>query len=387
MKLHYRAIDALKPGTDRAVYWFDGRPGFGMRVTARGVKTWVFQYRRKADGKVRMMTLGRYPLLQVTDAATEYERAKRVVDEGGDPAAPPATGVTVGAMLDAYYEARAGQKSLPEVRRLLDRDVRPRLGAAPADAVTRADVRQMLDEIVERGAPVVANRTLAWLRRVYNWANGRDMVEGTPCLGLEAPAEEARRERLLTDAELRLAWQGVRSAPGLSDPVRRAIMFLMWVPARKGEALPMAAGAVDADGWWTLWADETKQAVAHRYFVPTAARPLVDVRQGRVFASPKAASGYVTDHALNHALRRHCPAWGVAPFGPHDLRRTIATGLGRLGVDPFVVARVLGHADSSVTAIYNLYRYDPQKREAMERWEAHLRQVLSLPEASTEGSP
>jgi integrase len=297
-------------------------------------------------------------------------------------------GPTFAQVTQQYLErwARPRKRTWREDARILARDVLPRWGQRPARGVTARDVRALLDAIVARGAPVQANRTLAVVRRLFTWAAAPDRAlvpQGhNPCWGLEAPARERPRDRVLSAGELQALWRALDAEPAAERAVWR--LYLL-TAQRDGEVRTMAWADVDLDaGWWTIPGARAKNGLAHR--VPLSAPALALLRERAraadplcpwVFPSPRrSASGH--RERVYRTMRRLRRASGVPDFTPHDLRRTAASHMTAMGVPRLTVAKVLNHVERGVTAVYDRYGYDREKREALEAWARALGAMVAV---------
>ena len=202
-------IENSKPPHQGRIDYFDTRQsGLVLRISDSGRKSFGVVFRVSGDRKLRRLTIGPHPVVSLAEARG---RAKEVIAEaskGEDPAAdrqiekgiPTFSDLTVG-----YMELYAHQKrSKGEDQRIIDKDLLPAWGSKRANLIKRRDVVSLLDRIVERGAPISANRTLALIRKIFNWAISRDIVEINPCTQVKAPAKENRRDRILSDTEIQL---------------------------------------------------------------------------------------------------------------------------------------------------------------------------------------
>jgi integrase len=276
--------------------------------------------------------------------------------------------------------ARLRKRSWREDERILLHDVLPRWGGRRAHSITARDVRRLLDAIVDRGAPIQANRTLAVVRRVFNWAAAPDRAlvpqAHNPCRGLERPAPERQRERVLGESELRAVWRALDA-----EPLRNAALFKLYLltAQRGGELRTMAWADVDlASGWWTIPGSRAKNGRSHR--VPLSPPAVVLLRElprtsAWVFPTPRgSASGYRERiYKVVDRLRR---ATGITDFTPHDLRRTAASYMTSMGIPRLTVAKLLNHAEPGVTAVYDRYAYDREKREAVVAWATRLKEIV-----------
>lgn len=410
MKFTDAGIKALKPKAERYVEWADGTPGFGLRVSPQGRKSWVYMYR--FDGRARMMTLGTFPEVGLAAARKAYGEAFEQVELGRDPAAGKVQGnqaardmLTVNDLADEYLTrwAKPRKRSWKEDERILAVDVRPVWGKRKADAVTRRDVLALLDKIVERGAPIQANRTLEVVRRMFNFAIERDIVAASPCYLVKAPSRENRKDRVLTADEIRLLWTGLDRA-GLEPEdggkrvemrplVALAVKLMLVTCQRKGEVVGARWEDIDREsGVWTIPAEVAKNGQAHRVPLSRQALDILDEaerlttkppktgeaapeRPPFVFYSPRTKAPF-TAEAVNTALSRSFAALVVSGFTPHDLRRTGASHMTSMGVPRLTVSKVLNHVETGVTAIYDRHSYDPEKKQALDAWGARLLEIV-----------
>lgn len=131
--------------------------------------------------------------------------------------------------------------------------------------------------------------------------------------------------------------------------------------------------------WWTIPAQRSKNGLAHR--VPLS-RPALQIIASRpndglyLFPSPKDGTKHIRISSLSHAMRNNIDMLGVEPFTPHDLRRTAASQMAGMGISRLVIARILNHAESGVTAIYDRHSYDNEKREALDAWAERIGEII-----------
>ena len=247
MKFTDRSIAALKPGTARYEKWEDGRAGLGVRVSPKGRKSWIYMYR--FGGKARRMGLGTYPVVGLASAHVKHAQAKELLNKGIDPGAQQIErkrverdAQTVNDLAEEYLEkwARPRKRSAGEDERILRKDVLPAWGTRKARDIRRRDVILLLDTIVERGAPIAANRTLGVVRRMFNFAVSRDILDATPVAMVKAPAKEMPRERVLSPSEIRIFWNDLDRAP-ISPGIVLALKLQLVTAQRKGEVIGAAS--------------------------------------------------------------------------------------------------------------------------------------------------
>jgi integrase len=376
-----RSINSWKPPSSGQVdYWDEDTPGFGLRLSAGGRRTWIVMY-RLGRRKVRL-TLGTFPEMPLVDAKQEARNAISRVQKGKDPAAEKRAerdAESFGQLAYAYLEkyAKVRKKSWKTDDEVLKRDVLPRWKHRPAKDITRRDVRDLLDVILKRGAPIMANRTFEILRRLFNWAITEDYLTSSPCTKLPKPSKERRRDRVLNDDEIRAVWKAIE----VEKPLVVGIFKLRLITAQRGgEVMSMAWGDVDeGEGWWTIPAERAKNGLSHRVPLTDLASAVLDevkrFGNGSPWVFPSQRRGRHLEQMVQAAYRIRDRS-GV-DFVPHDLRRTAASCMTGMGISRLTVSKILNHAERGVTATYDRHSYDPEKRQALEAWALRLKEVVA----------
>ena len=357
------------------------------------------------------MKIGNLAGLSLADARQEHQRQRAAIENNGvtprmeqaaaaaekaAEAAEAAAGVTVKALAADYIArwAKRRKKSWLQDQQQLERDVIPRWGDRRAADVTRRDVVALLDEVVGRGAPIAANRLLAVVRRMFRWSVEVGILENTPCLYVKAPAAEHQKDRVLSEEEIRAAWEAWSNA-GATPTTRRALQFMLATAQRPGEVQSITWAEI-AGTWWTISAAKSKNKQAHRVHLNALALEALGERgKGYVF---KGRGGAMSPRALARACARHAKleatpiqksrskgirkrhklpvVWGVERFSPHDLRRTAASHMTGSGISRLVVSKILNHVETGVTAVYDRHSYDLEKVQALDAWARKLRQIV-----------
>ena len=387
LPLTARTVATLPAPSDKPrIEYFDAEvPGLSLRITSDGVKTWTLLYRH--HGRKRRLTLGRFPDLGLAKARLRATSERGRVADGADPATEKhddrATyGDTVGALYELYKKATEKKRSWPEQRRIFENEVLPAWRHRRVQDISRRDIRLLVDRKAET-APIMANRMLARISRLFSFAVERDWIEANPALRIVKPADEKSRDRVLSRDEVCELWAALhqtkvkdangRTVPRLSETLNDAFIVMLLTAQRCGEVCRMQWREVDlATGWWTIPGDVSKNHDPHR--VPLTA-PVLAVLQRRRFGAD--------DHYVFSNHRHTCVSarakkaastlsTGLSfEFRAHDLRRTAASFMGEAGVERFHIAHVLNHRSvthNTVTAIYDRYRYDKEKRAAVETW-------------------
>jgi integrase len=398
------SLKKLAPPARGQMEVWDGRiPGFGIRVSTTGAKTFVLVYRH--DGRPRRLTIGRYPALSLAEARAMAQQALASSARGQDPLAvkleaSPRDPLLFTNLLDEFVETHCKRHNKPstahETERILRSDFFPGWRAKRVDSIRKGDVLRVLDRLVSEGTPSAANHAFAAVRKYFNWCVQRGYIDVSPCLGVQSPAKHKSRDRVLSDDELALAW---RHAPGCSYPFEQIVRLLILTAQRRGEVALMQWSHVDLrDGLWSIPAEMTKSNRPHT--VPLV-KEAVDILaklprldEALVFPSKK-MPGQAWD-GFTKAKWRLDAHVGFRDWTLHDLRRTVATGMARLGVAPHVVERILNHTSGSlggVAGVYNRFGYLPEMRAALELWARHVvsltsaeRAVVLMPAASKTAS-
>ena len=377
-----RAIDGK-----RSEYFDANLPGFSVRVSPSGKKTFCVLYR--CGRRLRRYTIGRTPPLTLAEARKAARAALAEATMGGDPASGKTKdrrAPSFSEMAAEYLErhAKPNKRSWREDARRIHKTLLPAFGPCAANTIMRADIRALLDAIVQRPAPSEANQTHALLCKMYNWAISRDLVEDNPCRGLPRPARLKRRHHVLTEDDVRCFW----SALDNESAVMRAVMKLRLLTAQRGgELLTMRWENVELGArWWTIPAERSKNGLSHRVPLTEPAVRILHELQTRgspwVFVSPKTDGPLSSTQKTVERIRRRA---GI-DFRGHDLRRTAASYMTSMGTPRLVVAKILNHVETNITAVYDRHSYDKEKREALEAWAERLEDIVATSPAFLIGS-
>lgn len=344
----------------------DGKvTGLRLRVGAGGTKTWIF--RARTGDRTINKKLGSYPGMNLSEARSAALKLVAAIARGGN---AEAVERTFGAVAEYWIDKVAKPKndSWRLQERRLKMHVLPAWRNRKIAEIRRADLRDLLDGL--EGA-VLPNRVLALVKTIFRFALSRDWIDASPAEGIRKPQVEQERDRVLTIVDVAQIW---RAAELLGYPFGPYVRLLALTAQRRSEVAGMRWDDLDLDAaMWVIPAADTKGE--RRHFVPLSA-PAVEILR----TLPRlGVHVFTTDgrtHMTNYAkLKARLDAFIAATGEPvdawrlHDLRRSAATHMVRLGAREEVVGRVLNHAVKGVTArVYALHTYGPEKRQALDAW-------------------
>jgi integrase len=367
--------------------WDPKLKGFGLRIR-NGNRTWIFQYRYDGDHRIR---LGGSELS--CNQARELARAesgklsKARLGHGLDPAAEreqrkaeakprPKAANAFASLIPTYLEARRGglKDSTHEIQeRHLNIHWTP-LHDLPLDGITRADVAAILNAIAKDRGPIAANRARATLSKFFRWAIGEGLCDNNPVGGTNKRDENDPRERSLSDAEVAQVWL---AAP--DNDYGRILKLILLTGCRRAEVGDLKWSEIDLEARTIkLPRERTKNHQEHIVPLSDAAMSVLagikhrdrDYIFGRL---PRAGfSGWShSKEELDETLKLKEP-WTV-----HDLRRTVRTGLGQLGIAPHIAEATLNHLPAKLIRTYDRNKYESEKRAALDQWATHLKTVVA----------
>jgi integrase len=362
-KLTERQVRAIAPPEHGNRIHYDGEiPGFGIRVTANGVRSFVLNYR--SGGRERRFTIGRHPVWTVAAARLEAQRLRQAIDLGNDPLRQREEGhkaPTVEQICERYIEEELGSKrpgTQRNYRSIIQKIIIPTIGDLRVSDVSFADISRMHRAISER-TPYQANRSLAVTRRLFNLAIHWDLRSDNPTAGVRLNPEDPR-ERYLSTGEIQRLTTALEKRK--DQPSAKAIMLLLLTGARKGEILSMRWEQIDFDrAIWTKPSAHTKQRRIHR--VPLSAtavdllRRMEEKRGGAYVFSPDGGSKPLVD--IKKLWRAICAEACIDGCRLHDLRHTYASILVSEGASLPIIGSLLGHTQSGTTQRYAHLHDDP----------------------------
>lgn len=380
--LSAKFVEKVQPDPSRRLEIPDALlPNFYLVVQPSGAKSWAVRYR--AGGRPAKLTIGRYPAIDLGKARDLARAHLEAVAKGQNPAAEKraarvtravALPETVDALCDAYVD----RYLKPNVRRWkaaegeIDNHIRPRLGKLALEELSRAHVRGMVREVGE-AYPVAANRALARLNAVLNWAVGEDLIAANPAAGVKRPTRETPVDRILDDDELKAVWEAVAT---LGYPAQQFMRLLILTGQRRDDVRLAHWDEINlAEKTWIIPASRYKSRRPQLVPLTDETVALLDAmpfkdRASYVLSATAGERAYSAVQKPKAALDRIS---GVTGWTLHDLRRTCRTGLSRLGIRADIAERVIGHSvGGRLGQTYDLYEFADEKRRALEAWERHV---------------
>jgi integrase len=378
--------------------------GLTFRKTDKGAASWCFRFRDPVTRKLQRFTIGSYPDVTLSQARAKGDELRRQVAAGDNPVTvkrqerEAAHTRTFDALADKFlarHVKRNGQKkkSLAVDRRNLALHVRPQWGKRRYDSITRRDVIELIEGMVDAGKPVQANRVHSLISTIFTFALDEDLISAHPCARLKKRGEEIPRKRDLNDAEIRLFWHGVAQSP-VSRQIGLALRLALLTGLRVGEIASITMNEIhdpddDAKAHMVIPGSRVKNGRDH--LVPLSRLALDIVRELKgtsryLLPSPVKENESIKSTSLTSAMERFgerlagtdeaVKTWRANPPTPHDLRRTFATRLSMLGIPREDRDACMNHTRTDVGARYDRYDRLAEKRRALDKWSAALASIL-----------
>ena len=414
-RLTESSVEKTKPTADRREIPDSLLPGLYLVVQPSGAKSWAV--RARIDRKPFKHTIGPWPRFKLKDARDLARAALRKAAEGIDPTEAKrrednrAVPTVITNFLAAYRDG-VRKRTFTEVRRILRKEVEPKWKRRDIDHIKRADIRALLDGIVDRGAPIQANRVHAVISRLFKWCVEHELIEASPAIGIAQRVPNRARDRVLDAGELVAVWNAADKLGGappnsampleVARNVSTAIKLLILLGQRRSEVTNMEWSELDLDaGLWSLPGARCKNGNAHTVpLSPQAVALLKAIRQGAGNPAGDGCSGsdsadvsagnpaprYVFGprglklrqrhiDALLELLPADMPHWTL-----HDIRRSVASGLQKLRVPLPVTEKILNHVSGSFAGVAGIYHRDDmidQTREALNTWGFHVTALVT----------
>ena len=399
-----RTLKSLRPAEagKHVDVWDAGFPGFGVRVSDTGRRTFVLTARYPGSKNPTRRALGVYDKISLEEAREKARTWLGLIAKGIDPetaeeAARQAelrkTENTFGVVVEEFFvrhlrKTRQGHSA--EI--LIRREFVSRWADRPITEITRRDVLAVVDATVDRGKPYAAHLTLGYARRIFNWAIARGVygLESSPCDRMrpkEIIGAKKARTRVLNDDELRALW---KAAEGMGYPYGPLFQLLALTGQRKSEVAEARWSEIDlVKRLWEIPAERMKSDAGHVVPLSDDAVRLLEglprfTKGDYLFSGSYGAlpvNGFSkAKRALDARMREELRQ--LPPFVIHDIRRTMRTGLSTLPVPDLVRELVIAHTKPGLHRVYDLHAYENEKRNALDLWAKRLRDIITPPPAN-----
>jgi len=406
MKFTDKFISSLKP--KEKDYRVREGHGFAIRVLPSGVKRFEFIY--TVSGKRRIMHLGNYPAVALTEARTKFNEAAALLARGTDPQqqAPPETTavppdqLTVTDLYELWVkwsERHHSAKWANTLKLALEKDIVPAYGQRLASEIRRRDAVAILEQKAATAPGQAVNLHKA-LRGMFQYAVERELVEYNPFSEIRAARtiptmKQTARERVLSDEEIKYLWTAIDQGGG-SDSTQRALKLMLLTGQRNGEVCGMHRREIQIGigkprcleckccGLWTIPKERRQgnKGGEHRIYLSPQAMKLIGDRKGFIFPGDSDNSS-ISANSVNHHVRRSVQATGKTPYyglprwTPHDLRRTCGTGIRRCGGSRDDMDLILGHVVGGVTGVYDRHTGEAEKERWLTVWGEYIQQITA----------
>jgi integrase len=375
-----KSVENLRPGAVRREIP-DRTPLLYLVLQPSGRRRFVLRYR--VAGRSRKLTLTTGLSLAAArkiagDAALELERgidpaATRAAERAKAAAAQADTiDHHVALFLDQHVRKRLRASTQGQQGHVFERMVLPAWGGRTVHSITRRDVRELVEAVAEQRGPAMGNRARAVLSKFFNWLCERDVLPASPVHGVRRPGAEVARDRVLDDDEVRSLWL---ACDAVGDPGGTCFKLLLLLGQRRGEVAGMGRGEIATDGVWHIPASRMKGKQPHDLPLPSRVLALIDTLPA-IDGTDRVLAPFQFAH-VKARLDAHMKP--VTPWRTHDLRRTVASGMARLGVPVATAEKVLAHKSGTfagIVGVYQRYNFRDEARVALEKWCDHVDRLV-----------
>lgn len=418
IKISKSAVDAVQPQEREEVYWDDRLAGFGLKVTPTGSKVYIYRYRvalpRQASQTApKKYTIGKHGELTPDQARRRAQELAAIVASGVDPREQEMAALSarkeaarreqellrqesdlafdrIAARWLEHYEHEKGRRpsSVTMAQLVVRRYLLPKFGSQPITQLAHKDLQSVIDAIPLNKRAMRRN-VFAYASVLFGWAARRQYIPVNPLTAMEKPQAPISRDRVLDDAELLKVWKATELLP---DPWGAFYRLLILTGQRKSEVAGMAwSELARPSAVWKIPADRAKNKSPH--LVPLSAPVIAELDRlagGQNWPQAGYAvtttgrtpiSGYSkAKRMLDEQIAELGKGKSLSHWRVHDLRRTVATGLQRLGVRFEVTEAVLNHisgAKGGIAGVYQRHDWAKEKRAALDAWSVHVGQIVT----------
>lgn len=370
--------------------------GLYLRIYQSGSAQFIHRY--KIDKKRRVFTFT--AKLDITSTEKEIastlskvrgEHAKQqelIKLNGIDPAlerdlhiAEIATTPTFSAFITTYIKhmQQQGKQSWKESQRALIVDIATFIGDMKITDIERKHLVSLLDKKQEQGKLSTRNHLISYLSAYFNYAIERDLIQQNPVTGIKK-IKLASRQRVLSQEEISYLWQQTSEESNLSLSTRHIIRLALLTGQRIGEICKAKTSDIK-DRVWVI--TDTKNGLTHHLPITPMMQIIFDAAQPHArnhLLFPSSTDSVTRSQVISKIFSRLDWRGTESKPTPHDLRRTLATGISELGFNRLIQDKVTNHIDNSVSGIYDRHDYMKEKQQALEAWQAHLKNIITSEE-------
>jgi integrase len=381
-KLTELGIERLKAKANTYTRVVDGN--LYIKINSSGKKVWMYRYTESGTNRRLWISLG--DLTETNNRSVAIEKVAEYdknIEKIGDPLTVTEGDQTFEELFSLFISKGVDRQGKPLNETTItsyeygfNANVLPYLGKQKVNDLRKRDILPVLEKMVDRGAICLANLTYKRMKRVFNFAAARDIIEFSPMINMEPVGETKSRDRVLSNEEIKtfMEWRPK------SEEAYRALRLILITGARPGEVAGICKAEIDGD-WWTIPGERSKTGAENRIFLTDMAKELLPEDS---FTINRPAVAGCLKRAINagQEMKEKGQIKGyiylsIPRFTPHDLRRTMATNLAELGFTDEIINACQGRAKQGVIATYNRYRYDKERQLAAEAWSRKLAAIMS----------
>jgi integrase len=352
-------IDNLSVLEKDTIYWDAALPGFGVKVTPKGRKVFLVMYRFAGAGsRLRKYTIGPYGRVTLPMAKAQAQKIFAARLDGRDPAEEKKQSRRrmvvdrVDDLVETFIREHVAKIGTSRrIASLLRRDVTPYWGAKSIHEIKKRDVSDLISLIAQRNGHA-SHRLLKTLKTFFRWCVGRAVIDFSPAEGILSPYKEVSRDRVLIDLELAAVILAARRMP---PPYGRIVEFLALTGQRREEVAQLKWDELDEKTrTWTIPGLRTKNKKAHIVHLSEPAWKVIQACSGGSYVfGTESGKRFQRFGREKRALDEIC---GVVGWRHHDLRRTIVSGMARLGIPPHVADKILNHQAGTISGVAAVYQ-------------------------------
>ncbi|CZG36917.1 TPA: tyrosine-type recombinase/integrase [Legionella pneumophila] len=364
--------------------------GFCLRVSPKGTKTWFYRY--KFGGKEKWLTIGNFPVMGVAEARKAFNDLWEIRQSDQDPEEIIQKKLlqknnNVKTLVSDWYNNYIvkHRKQPQQIKQQIDADIIPLLGTLEIEKIQPRDISKALDNIVQRGSPVHANKVLSTLKQAFNYAVSRGEITINPAINIRARdigGLEKPRDRNLDLDEIKKIWLFLDGDEhSMSIQIKNAIKIILLTGARTGELRLAKWSEFNFDkSLWIIPPENNKIGLSMKIHLSELTKKLLleikEITLSNFVLAGVDDDSPLGDKSISKAIQRIQKRVGIPQWTAHDLRRTFATQLGEtLRIDPVVIEKCLGHKMPKIMATYNKDEMLYQRKEALDKWSSLIEEL------------